>query len=364
MKYLEEYRDKNIFDRYIKAIKKTVTKEWTLMEICGGQTHSLIRSGIDMLLYPKVRLVHGPGCPVCVTPVEFIDKAIKVSSFENTILCSYGDMLRVPGSKENLLSLRAKGKDIRTIYSPMDAIETAKENPTREVVFFAIGFETTAPGNAMAIFEAKKLGLKNFSALCCHVLVPPALELILSSKNNKIQGILAAGHVCTVMGSKEYEKLSMKYSVPIVITGFEPLDLLQGIHMCVKQLENNIAKTEIQYSRSVKALGNEHAKKMTNEVFELTNRKWRGLGEIPLSGLKIKDEYKFFDAEHRFDISTSEYSEKDCIMGEVLLGIKKPTDCPLFMKVCTPSNPRGAAMVSSEGACAAYSQYRTEKFYE
>jgi hydrogenase expression/formation protein HypD len=307
----------------------------------------------------QVTLLHGPGCPVCVTPVELIDKAVELASRPEVIFCSFGDMLRVPGTKGDLLSAKAAGGDVRMVYSPMDALQLALKNPDRQVVFFAVGFETTAPANAMAVYQAKRLGVKNFSILVSHVLVPPAIEAILNAPNNRVQGFLAAGHVCTVMGYTEYEPIAKKYHVPIVVTGFEPLDILQGIYMCVKQLEEGRAEVENQYARSVRREGNRPAQELVREVFEVVPRKWRGIGEIPQSGLGLREPYREYDAERRFALVTGSVEEaSECISGLILQGAKKPTDCPAFGTKCTPEHPLGATMVSSEGACAAYFKYR------
>lgn len=329
------------------------------MEICGGQTHSIVKYGIDELLPDKIILVHGPGCPVCVTPLELIEKAIEIAERPEVIFCSFGDMLRVPGSTKDLLSVKASGGDVRIVYSPLDALKVARDNPDKEVVFFAVGFETTAPANAMAVFQAKQQDIKNFSILVSHVLVPPAIEAILSAEDNLVQGFLAAGHVCAVMGYTEYEPLAKKYNVPIVVTGFEPLDILQGIYMTVKQLEEGRVAVENQYSRAVKREGNDPAKNLITEIFEVVPRKWRGVGEIPLSGLGLREAYRAFDAELRFGLSGKSVEEPaECISGTILRGLKKPFECPVFGTVCTPEHPLGATMVSSEGACAAYYRYR------
>lgn len=329
------------------------------MEICGGQTHSIVKYGIDELLPDKITLVHGPGCPVCVTPLELIEKAIEIAERPEVIFCSFGDMLRVPGSTKDLLSVKASGGDVRIVYSPLDALKVARDNPNKEVVFFAVGFETTAPANAMAVFQAKQQDIKNFSILVSHVLVPPAIEAILSAEDNLVQGFLAAGHVCAVMGYTEYEPLAKKYNVPIVVTGFEPLDILQGIYMTVKQLEEGRADVENQYSRAVKREGNEPAKNLITEIFEVVPRKWRGVGEIPHSGLGLREAYQAFDAESRFGLSGKSVEEPaECISGTILRGLKKPFECPVFGTICTPEHPLGATMVSSEGACAAYYRYR------
>jgi hydrogenase expression/formation protein HypD len=359
MRFIEEYRDADAAQRFADAIRKTVTRPWTVMEVCGGQTHAIMKFGIDELLPPQVTLLHGPGCPVCVTPVELIDKAVELASRPEVIFCSFGDMLRVPGTKGDLLSAKAAGGDVRMVYSPMDALQLALNNPDRQVVFFAVGFETTAPANAMAVYQAKRMGVKNFSILVSHVLVPPAIESILNAPNNRVQGFLAAGHVCTVMGYTEYEPIAKKYHVPIVVTGFEPVDILQGIYMCVKQLEEGRAEVENQYARSVRREGNRPAQELIREVFEVVPRKWRGIGEIPQSGLGLREPYREYDAERRFALATGSVEEaSECISGLILQGAKKPTDCPAFGTRCTPEHPLGATMVSSEGACAAYFKYR------
>jgi hydrogenase expression/formation protein HypD len=355
MKYIDEYRREADAHKFLAAIQRIVTRPWTIMEICGGQTHTLIKFGIDRMLPEQVTLVHGPGCPVCVTPLELIDKAIAIARRPEVIFTSFGDMLRVPGSRDDLLSVKARGGDVRMVYSPLDAVKFAQKNPDRQVVFFAVGFETTAPGNAMAVWQAKQLGVQNFSILTSHVLVPPATEAILNSPSNRVQGFLAAGHVCTVMGFWEYEPIAAKYRVPIVVTGFEPLDLLQGIYMTLRQLEARRAQVENQYSRAVKREGNVPAQKLIAQVFEVTDRKWRGIGEIPRSGYRLRDEFAAFDAEKRFDVGAISAQESPlCIAGEILRGLKKPRDCSAFGKQCTPEHPLGAPMVSSEGACAAY----------
>jgi hydrogenase expression/formation protein HypD len=325
------------------------------MEICGGQTHTIVKSGIDGLLPSSLTLVHGPGCPVCVTPLEIIDKAVAIASQPDVIFTSFGDMLRVPGSEKDLLIVKAQGGDVRTVYSPLDAVKIAQQNPDKKVVFFAVGFETTAPANAMSAMNAKKLGLKNFSLLCSHVLVPPAMEAILSSLVNRVQGFLAAGHVCTVMGFEEYLPLAAKYKVPIVVTGFEPIDILQGILMTVQQLEEGRSEVENQYSRSVRLEGNRPAQELIRRVFEVTDRSWRGIGTIPKSGYRLRNDFAAFDAENIFDVATINTKESQlCIAGQVLQGLKKPHDCSAFGSQCTPEHPLGAPMVSSEGACAAY----------
>jgi hydrogenase expression/formation protein HypD len=358
MKYIDEYRNEADAQKVLAVIRRTVTRPWTLMEICGGQTHTLIKFGIDRLLPEQITLVHGPGCPVCVTPLELIDKAIAIARRPDVIFTSFGDMLRVPGSHDDLLSVKARGGDVRMVYSPLDAVKLAQKHPDKQVVFFAVGFETTAPGNAMAVWQARQLGLQNFSILCSHVLVPPAMEAILSSPMNRVQGFLAAGHVCTVMGYWEYEPIAAKYRVPIVVTGFEPLDLLQGILMTVQQLESGRAQVENQYTRAVRREGNVAAQKLVAQVFEVTDRKWRGIGEIPRSGYRLRDEFAAFDAEKRFDVGALIVQESSlCIAGEILQGLKKPPACVAFGKQCTPEHPLGAPMVSPEGACAAYYQY-------
>jgi hydrogenase expression/formation protein HypD len=359
MKFIDEYRDADAARRLAKAIAEIATRPWRIMEVCGGQTHAILRFGIDQLLPPQVTLIHGPGCPVCVTPLELIDKAIELAARPEVIFCSFGDMLRVPGSRDDLLTVKSRGGDVRIVYSPLDAVKIAQANPQREVVFFAVGFETTAPANGMAVHQAKRLGLKNFSILVSHVLVPPAIEAVLSAPGNSIQGFLGAGHVCAVVGTAEYEPLVKKYRVPIVATGFEPLDILQGILMCVRQLEEGRAEVENQYARSVRTNGNVHAQDLVRTVFEVVHRKWRGIGEIPRSGLGLREEYRDFDAERRFGFATGNVDEPaECIAGLILQGQKKPVDCPAFGTRCHPENPLGATMVSSEGACSAYFRYR------
>ncbi|NTW48288.1 MAG: hydrogenase formation protein HypD [Chlorobiales bacterium] len=359
MKYLDEFRNPEVARRVLDEIKKTVTRPWVIMEICGGQTHSIIKNGIDQILPKEIELVHGPGCPVCVTPLEIIDKAIVIASRPNVIFTSFGDMLRVPGSHKDLFMVRSEGADVRTVYSPLESLKIARENPDKEVVFFAVGFETTAPGNAMAVYQAAKEGLTNFSELASHVLVPPAMEALLSSPNNRVQAYLAAGHVCAVMGWEEYEPIAEKYKVPIVPTGFEPIDVLEGILLVVRQLEEGRYEIENQYLRAVKREGNREAIRIIREVFEVTNRKWRGIGEIPMSGLKIRDTYTAFDAEKKFSVGDIVTEESTlCISGLVLQGLKKPNECPAFGTECTPLHPLGATMVSSEGACAAYHKYQ------
>ena len=358
MRFVDEYRREADAQRLVEAIERLVTRPWTIMEICGGQTHNLIKFGIDRLLPPSVTLVHGPGCPVCVTPLELIDKAICIAQQPGVIFTSFGDMLRVPGSSSDLLSARARGADVRMVYSPLDALALAQKYPDREVVFFAVGFETTAPGNAMAVWQARQLGLRNFSILCAHVLVPPAMRVILASSDNHIQAFLAAGHVCTVMGTREYEPIAEQYRVPIVATGFEPLDLLQGLYMALRALEEGRWGVEIQYTRSVTRDGNVAAQQLMHQVFEVCDRQWRGIGLIPASGYRLRSSWAEFDAERRFDLSTVSAQESSiCIAGQILQGLKKPPQCPAFGTQCTPEHPLGAPMVSSEGACAAYYQY-------
>jgi len=360
MRYIDEYRDGALAHKYLDLIRQITTREWTIMEICGGQTHTIMKYGIESLLPKSITLLHGPGCPVCVTPVEMIDKAIAIAQKPDVILASFGDMLRVPGSKKDLLTVKAEGGAIRIVYSPLDAVRLAQQRPDKNIVFFAVGFETTAPANAMAVWQAKKLGLKNFSILCSHVLVPPAIELLLSSPGASIQGFLAAGHVCTVMGYEEYIPLAEKYKIPIVVTGFEPVDILQGIYMTVRQLERGQHEVENQYARSVRKGGNTGAKKIIAAVFEVSNRKWRGIGEIPHSGFKVKPEFIEYDAEILYNIEAIETQESPlCIAGSILQGLKKPDECSAFKKQCTPEHPLGAPMVSSEGACAAFYHYRT-----
>jgi len=359
MKYIDEYRDAEAAKKFAEAIRQITTRPWTLMEICGGQTHAIVKYGVDELLPPQITLLHGPGCPVCVTPVELIDKATEIASQPGVIFTSFGDMLRVPGTQHDLLSSKAAGADVRMVYSPLDALKLAQENPERQVVFFAVGFETTAPANAMSVYLARQQGIKNFSILVSHVLVPPAVEAILSSPRNRVQGFLAAGHVCAVMGYREYEPLAKKYNVPFVVTGFEPLDILQGIYMAVKQLEEGRVEVENQYARAVQRNGNEQAQRIMNEVFTVVNRKWRGIGEIPLSGLGLSAAYAEFDAEKRFGVADYHAEESgECLSGLVLQGEKNPQECPAFGTRCTPEHPLGATMVSTEGACAAYYRYR------
>lgn len=359
MKYLDEYRDAEAARKLTAAIARALTRPWTIMEVCGGQTHSIIRHGIDRLLPSGISLLHGPGCPVCVTPAELIDAAIAIAARPDVIFCSFGDMMRVPGEGGSLLLAKAKGGDVRMVYSPLDALPIARDNPDRQIVFFAVGFETTAPATAMAVAQADREGIGNFSLLVSHVLVPPALEAILSAPDNSVQGFLAAGHVCAVMGFREYEPIARRYRVPIVVTGFEPLDILQGLHMCLMQLEEGRAEVENQYARSVRPDGNGQAQELIARIFAVRARRWRGIGEIPRSGLGLAPPYARFDALERFGVALAEIErEGECISGMVLRGVKKPSDCPAFGTRCTPEHPLGATMVSSEGACAAYFRYR------
>jgi hydrogenase expression/formation protein HypD len=358
MKYLSEYRNPALVEQYLNQLKKTVTRPWTIMEVCGGQTHSLVKNGLLNLLPPEIQMVHGPGCPVCVTPVHLIDKAVYLAEEKGVIMCSFGDMLRVPGSGKSLLEAKARGADVRILYSPLEAVRLAQQNPDREVVFFAVGFETTAPANALSVLQAQMLGLKNYSILASHVLVPPAIEAVMSDTAVQIQGFLAAGHVCTIMGIGEYGALAHKYRLPMVVTGFEPVDLLQGILMTVKQLEEGRAELENQYARVVKPNGNPEAVKVIRQVFTVADREWRGIGIIPQSGWEVRDELAAFDANKKFEVNIQKVPEcADCIAGLVLKGIKKPYECSQFGKNCTPERPLGAPMVSSEGACAAYFHY-------
>ncbi|MGH8092205.1 MAG: hydrogenase formation protein HypD [Chthoniobacterales bacterium] len=358
MKYLDEYRDEALAKKIVEEIRRTVTRPWVLMEVCGGQTHSIVKYGIDRLLPGEVELVHGPGCPVCVTSLEMIDKALEIARRPDVIFCSFGDMLRVPGSECDLLILKSRGADVRVVYSPIDCLKIARANPEKKVVFFAIGFETTAPGNAMAVWQAARQELKNFSVLVSHVLVPPAIASILQSPLNRVQGFLGPGHVCTVMGYREYEPIAARYQVPIVITGFEPIDILEGTLMTIRQLEAGKAEVENQYPRVVSRDGNRVAQELVNKVFEVGDRKWRGVGPIPKSGYKLRYEFREHDAERLFDVHEIDTKEPEiCISGLVLRGVKKPHDCPAFGTLCTPERPLGATMVSAEGACAAYYAY-------
>ena len=361
MKYLDEYRDAELVHKGLEEIRRTVTRPWSLMEICGGQTHSIMRHGLDELLPERIELIHGPGCPVCVTPLELIDKAIAIASRPNVIFTSFGDMLRVPGSAEDLFRTRATGGDVRVVYSPLDAVKIAQQNPDKQVVFFGIGFETTAPANAMSVWQARQLGVNNYTMLVSHVRVPPAMRAILSSPYNQVQAFLAAGHVCAVMGYWEYPPIAEEFKVPIVVTGFEPVDLVEGILKAVKQLEAKRHEVENAYGRAVTREGNRAAQDLINNVFVECDRKWRGIGTIPSSGWRLRDEYADFDAEKRFAVDNINTRESPlCISGLVLQGRKKPLECPAFGKECTPEHPLGATMVSSEGACAAYYRYRKQ----
>ncbi len=359
MKYIDEFRNPEIVKKILAEIKNTVTQKWVIMEICGGQTHSIMRSGIHELLPKEIELVHGPGCPVCVTPLEMIDQALAVAKMPDVIFTSFGDMLRVPGSHENLLQVRSQGADVRMVYSPLEALKIARENPDKEVVFFAVGFETTAPGNAMAVSQAAREGLTNFSELVSHVLVPPAMEALLQSPDNTVQAYLAAGHVCAVMGWHQYEPIAEKYNVPIVPTGFEAADILTGILAAVRQMENGQAFVENQYGRAVRREGNIPAQKLLLDVYRICDRKWRGIGEIPKSGMCLKEKYAAYDAAKKFSVQKIKTKESDiCISGEILRGLKKPPQCPAFGKECKPQSPLGATMVSEEGACSAYYKYK------
>jgi hydrogenase expression/formation protein HypD len=363
VKFLDEYRDAELAQKFASEIRRLTTHPWSIMEVCGGQTHAIVKFGIDELLPREITLIHGPGCPVCVTPLEVIDKALEIAARPEVIFTSFGDMLRVPGSTTDLLSVKAGGGDVRMVYSPLDAVKMAEQNPSREVVFFGVGFETTAPATAMAVYQAAQKGLKNFTMLISHVLVPPAIEALMSAPNCRVQGFLAAGHVCTVMGFEEYFPLAQKYRVPIVVTGFEPLDILQGVLMTVQQLEAGRAEVKNQYARSVRREGNRPAQELIKKVFQVVHRKWRGVGEIPHSGLGLVEEYAAFDAEKKFGLADRRVDEPaDCLAGLVLQGLKKPQECPAFGNRCTPEHPLGATMVSSEGACAAYYRYRRNQF--
>jgi hydrogenase expression/formation protein HypD len=359
MKYIDEYRDAAMVKRIAGSIARTATRPWTVMEICGGQTHAIVKFGLDEMLPPGVTLVHGPGCPVCVTPAEMIDQAIELSLRPNVTLCSFGDMLRVPGSGVDLLTARARGGSVRMVYSPLDAVRFARENPGREVVFFAVGFETTAPANAMAVLRATREGLSNFSMVVSHVLVPPAMRAILGAPDNRVQGFLAAGHVCAVMGTGEYGPIAREFRSPIVVTGFEPVDILEGLLRCIRQLEEGRAEVENAYSRVVRPDGNPAARAIVGQVFGVVDRNWRGLGSIPASGWGLREEFSAFDAPRKFGLRTPVAAPPgECISGEILRGLKKPFQCPAFGTRCTPEHPVGAPMVSSEGACAAYYRYR------
>jgi hydrogenase expression/formation protein HypD len=359
VKYLNEFRDPDLARALLGRIEAVVTRRWTLMEICGGQTHAIMRHGIDRLLPEKIELVHGPGCPVCVTPLETIDRALVIAEKPEVIFTSFGDMLRVPGSRDDLFRVKSRGGDVRMVYSPLEAVKLARENPDREVVFLAVGFETTAPGNAMAVKQAAAEGLSNFSEIVSHVLVPPAMRAILSSPENRVQGFLAAGHVCAIMGWREYEPIAQRFKVPIVPTGFEPVDVLRGILQTVTMLENGQIGVDNQYARAVQNSGNPAARAVVDEVFQVCDRKWRGIGEIPGSGLGLRPEFAVHDAEKKFNVTGIRTEEPEiCISGEILQGLKKPNECPAYGKQCTPTSPLGATMVSSEGACAAYYKYQ------
>ncbi len=364
MKFVDEYRDEKLAQNILNEISRVLTRHWVIMEVCGGQTHAIVKYGLDQMFPKMMELVHGPGCPVCVTPLELIDKALAIASRPDVILCSFGDMMRVPGSGTDLLQVKAQGRDIRIVYSPLDALKIARENPDKKVVFFAVGFETTAPANAMAVWKAKENDIRNFSMLVSHVLVPPAISAILDSPKKRVEGFLAAGHVCSVMGYWEYEPISADYRVPIVVSVFEPLDILEGILMVVRQLEQGKAEVKNQYTRIVTREGNTLAQEKILDVFEVCDRKWRGIGEIPQSGLRLKDEFKSFDAEKLFKTEQIQTRESSlCISGEILQGLKKPDDCPAFGMQCTPENPLGTTMVSSEGTCAAFYQYGRHEFH-
>lgn len=359
MKFRDEFRDAGAAKTCLEAIRAITTRPWSIMEICGGQTHAIVRYGIDQLLPENISLIHGPGCPVCVTPTEMIDKAIEIARRPEVILCSFGDMLRVPGSETDLLQVKSTGGDIRIVYSPLDALQIAKAHPDFETVFLAVGFETTAPANAMAAYLAKVDGIRNFSMLVAHVLVPPAIEALLDAPDNRVDGFLAAGHVCTIMGIEEYRPLAERYRVPIVVTGFEPIDILTGVLHCVRQLEEGQAEVENVYGRAVCADGNSHARDLMQKVFEIRPRRWRGLGDIPASGLGLSPAFREVDAETRFGSADGQAIDNAiCIAGDILRGLKKPSDCPAFGTQCTPEKPLGVTMVSSEGACSAYYRYR------
>ncbi len=362
MKFVDEYRDGELARKLADELAALTTRPWALMEVCGGQTHAIVKFGIDELLPEGVELIHGPGCPVCVTSLELIEKALEIAATPGVIFCSFGDMLRVPGSTTDLFSVKSKGGDVRIVYSPLDAVKLAAKHPDRQVVFFGVGFETTAPATAMAVWQAAQMGLENFSLLVSHVLVPPAIAAILSAEDNRVQGFLAAGHVCAVMGYEEYFPLVEKFRVPIVVTGFEPVDILHGVLMCVKQLEEGRAEVENQYARVVTREGSVPARDMIRKIFRVIPRKWRGVGEIPASGLGLSEEYARFDAEQRFGVADKVVEEPaECMSGQVLQGRIKPHECPAFGAKCTPEHPLGATMVSSEGACAAYYRYRGAK---
>jgi hydrogenase expression/formation protein HypD len=375
MKYLNEYRDPAAARKLAGSIRRIVRSPWTIMEVCGGQTHTIVKSALQDLLPPEITLLHGPGCPVCVTPIELIDMGIEIARQPNVVFCSFGDMLRVPGSTLSLLAAKAEGADVRVVYSPLDAVKLARDNAAKEVVFFAVGFETTAPANAMAVWQAARLSLRNFSLLVSHVLVPPAMEVICSAKPRRVDAFLAAGHVCTVMGFEEYKPIAERYRVPIVVTGFEPLDILQGIEMAVRQLEEARFEVENQYARAVRPEGNLRARELIQDVFEVCSRSWRGIGPIDASGLRLRAHYRAYDAESKFFGEGSarpvappsrapgpESAEVKCEAGLVLQGVKKPHECPAFGIQCTPDTPLGAPMVSSEGACAAYYHYSSARY--
>jgi hydrogenase expression/formation protein HypD len=358
VKYLDEYRDQRVAQKIVDEIKKTITRPWVLMEVCGGQTHSIVKYGLDCLLPEQVELVHGPGCPVCVTSLEMIDRAHAIARVPDVIFCSFGDMLRVPGSDSDLFKIKSEGGDVRVVYSPLDSLKIARANPDKRVVFFAIGFETTAPANAMSVWQAREQGIRNFSVLVSHVLVPPAMRGILDSPNNRVQAFLGPGHVCAIAGWAEYDPIVERYKVPIVITGFEPIDILQGVLMCVRQLEQGRAELENGYARAVQREGNPSAQSMIERVFEVRDRAWRGLGVIPRSGFGLTEEFRDYDAELIYDVENIHALEPAvCMSGEILKGLKKPLDCPAFGKQCSPEHPLGATMVSAEGACAAYYSY-------
>jgi hydrogenase expression/formation protein HypD len=358
MKYVDEFRDGALARNLAAEIRRVVTRPWVVMEICGGQTHSIVRYGLDQLLPPEIELCHGPGCPVCVTPLESLDRAHALARLPQVIFCSFGDMLRVPGSHGDLFQVKAQGGDVRVVYSPLDCLKVARANPGKRVVFFAIGFETTAPANAMSVWQARAEGLTNYSILVSHVTVPPAIAAILEAPGNRVQAFLAAGHVCAVMGWEEYEPLAARYRIPIVVTGFEPLDLLEGILMAARQLESGRSVVENQYARAVTREGNPEARRMIARVFEPCDRAWRGIGVIPLSGYRLREEFAAFDAARIFDLGGIVSREPEgCISGLVLQGARRPVDCPQFGTACTPETPLGATMVSSEGACAAYYNY-------
>lgn len=358
MKYLDEYRNPEVAAALAQAIAGLITRPWTIMEVCGGQTHALVKYRIDQLLPAEINLAHGPGCPVCITPIALIDKAIEIASLPGVILCSFGDMLRVPGNRGHLLAAKATGAKVHLVYSPLEVVELAQAHPHEEVVFFAVGFETTAPATALAVIQAQQQGLTNFSVLTAQVILPPAIRTLLNCPGHSLHGFLLAGHVCTVMGFADYEELARSYQVPMVVTGFEPIDLLQGIYFCLRQLETGIAKVENQYARAVRPEGNLKAQSLIWEVFAIEPRIWRGLGAIPASGLRLKERYRAFDAARRFGPFQSTFdAPSECISAQILQGLKKPYQCPAFGLGCTPGHPLGAPMVSSEGACAAYYHY-------